>query len=66
MTLQWVRKVYIIVVVVVVVVFVMLLLLTSNVFEANYGFSMGQKNSLRAFCYNSTESELIWMKFGAL
>jgi len=29
-------------------------------------YSMGQKNGLRAFGYNSTESEPIWIKSGTM
>jgi len=29
-------------------------------------YSMGQKNGLHTFGYNSAESESIWMKFGTL
>jgi len=32
----------------------------------SWKYSMGQKDSLYAFAYNSAESEPIWMKFGTL
>jgi len=38
-----------------------------NVLETDsWIYSMGQKNGLRAFGYNSAENILIWTKFGTL
>jgi len=35
-------------------------------FQAILEYSMGQKNGLHAFGYNSAAGEPIWMKFGKL